>query len=217
MRRLIQLHRQSPNVGSATLVPLCGGVSLRRPAGEGCLSQSQSRRHAGSLSDSAGVSLSQSPSLSQSLRLRGGEGCLGDTRRVSLSLSLSASIPLSSGVERPVSLGDTRPGQISLSATLSAETPGVGVFSLSLSLSLSLSVICSRMTPHFIQLEKALCKFKKRYSFVFIVFQCGATLITCSVINPVKNSGNYYTTLKSTTSQLTCHWGCHWMVRILKM
>ena len=44
------------------------------------------------------------------------------------------------------------------------------------------NVICSRITPHFIQQEKALCKFKKRYSFVLILFQCGATLITCSLI-----------------------------------
>ena len=44
------------------------------------------------------------------------------------------------------------------------------------------NVICLRMTPHFIQQEKALCKLKKHYSFVLIVFQCGATLITCSLI-----------------------------------
>ena len=56
------------------------------------------------------------------------------------------------------------------------------------------NVICSRMTPHFIQQEKALCKFKKRYSFVLIVFQCGATL-NHMLINPVKTvNGNYYTT-----------------------
>ena len=29
---------------------------------------------------------------------------------------------------------------------------------------------------------KTSCKFKRRYSFVLIVFQCGATLITCSLI-----------------------------------
>ena len=44
------------------------------------------------------------------------------------------------------------------------------------------NVICSRMTQHFIQQEKASCKFKRRYSFVLIVFQCSATLITCSLI-----------------------------------
>ena len=44
------------------------------------------------------------------------------------------------------------------------------------------NAICSRMTQHFIQQEKALCKFKRRYSFVLIVFQCSATLITCSLI-----------------------------------
>ena len=44
------------------------------------------------------------------------------------------------------------------------------------------NVIYSRMTQHFIQQEKALCKFKRRYSFVLIVFQCGATLFTRSLI-----------------------------------
>ena len=44
------------------------------------------------------------------------------------------------------------------------------------------NVICSRITQHFIQQEHALCQFKRRYSFVLIVFQCGATLITCSLI-----------------------------------
>ena len=43
-------------------------------------------------------------------------------------------------------------------------------------------IICSRMTLHFIQQEETLCNFKRRYSFVLIVFQCGATLITCSLI-----------------------------------
>ena len=42
--------------------------------------------------------------------------------------------------------------------------------------------ICSRMTEHFINKKKASCKFKKFHSFVLIVFQCGATLITCSLI-----------------------------------
>ena len=38
------------------------------------------------------------------------------------------------------------------------------------------NVIRSRMTQHFIQQEKVLRKFKRRYSFVLIVFQCGATV-----------------------------------------
>ena len=37
------------------------------------------------------------------------------------------------------------------------------------------NIICSWMTPHFIQQEKELYKFK-------FAFQCGATLITCSLI-----------------------------------
>ena len=32
------------------------------------------------------------------------------------------------------------------------------------------NAICSWMTQHFIQQEKALCKFKRRYSFVLIAF-----------------------------------------------
>ena len=55
------------------------------------------------------------------------------------------------------------------------------------------NVICSRMTQHFIQQEKALRKFKRRYSFVLIIFQCGAMLYHM-LINPVKAKSMIITT-----------------------
>ena len=70
------------------------------------------------------------------------------------------------------------------------------------------NVICSRMTPHFIQQEKALCKFKQRYSFVLIVFQWGTTLITLfllpgsSYLNQLPVSVRHSTSVSSFKSSL---------------
>ena len=97
-------------------------LSLSPPPQRG-VSLSETRRV--SLSLSAGVSLSPSPSLMSAAS--GVERCQSGTETPGGSLSLSASIPLQSGVERPVSqsLGrDTRPGQISLSLSASIPLPG---------------------------------------------------------------------------------------------
>ena len=52
------------------------------------------------------------------------------------------------------------------------------------------NAICSQMTQHFIQQEKASCKFKRGYSFVLIVW-CN---VNHMLINPVKTKAMIITT-----------------------